>query len=198
MRVVIHRDVWREIMSYFTISLEDDAADEIKTKWRALLSLALTRSDMSHIALDGIWKSMMTLEPLVSILNGKPTTGPSAGPVLSYSTNNSGFWQLELSSSSIPDQRLTRVKSYLSRIHRLYFSDFPPAKEYTLWQALSSLGFPNPLCPGLQELFLNPNTSTMAYHLIPLISPTLRALILFDPSAIRQGEIVSLALLDLM
>lgn len=66
-------DIWTEILQYFHISLTHDSDAEIKEKRGALLRIALLSPSLTTPALDVLWQSMTSLEPVVQIINAKST-----------------------------------------------------------------------------------------------------------------------------
>ncbi|KXN84152.1 hypothetical protein AN958_00394 [Leucoagaricus sp. SymC.cos] len=196
----ISRDTWIEIMRYFAISLTDDEQSEIKVKRRLLLSLALTTRDLVDIALDELWKSMTTLEPIVQVINPTSTRTKSRETDARLTFNNN-YWEIGLSLSLRAEEIYPRIFAYLSRIHYLQFATFPSLREYTLWHALSAFGQSMNLpVPRLRALSLNTGGvgPTSAYSIIPILSPNLRTLTLHDQSMGSGGEIVSAILLDIL
>jgi hypothetical protein len=92
MHIVDNRDVCAEVICYFSISLTNDAPDDIRTKRHVLLSLALATQKLTDIALDELWKSMITLEPIVQIFNSSSTSNnASIDTVLRY-VNGAEHW----------------------------------------------------------------------------------------------------------
>ncbi|KXN91177.1 hypothetical protein AN958_02744 [Leucoagaricus sp. SymC.cos] len=198
MSIPINKDVWIEIMRYFSISLADDQPDEIKAKRRVLLSLALTASDLVSIALDELWKSMTTLEPIVQIMNYTPTPVGNSGSETPLTFTNS-YWVS--THQALTEKLRSHISTYLSRIRYLHFADFPSPREYTLWHALSAFGnWRNSLVPGLKSLSLSVSgiDPTMAYNVTPILSPNLKALTLHDQSFGWMGESVSTIILDIL
>ncbi|KXN88596.1 hypothetical protein AN958_06940, partial [Leucoagaricus sp. SymC.cos] len=196
-----NEDVWREIVSYLTISLTDDHPHEIKTKRRVLLSLALTARDLANITQDELWKSMTTLIPIVQVLNHfSESSGPSGRGALLTFTND--CWEMAFPSTCTAEELASCAAMYLSRIRYLHYSSFPSLQESTLLQMLSALcqGF-DPLLPNLKGLYLSTNgsiNSAMAYNIIPLLSPTLRTLTLHKQHLAPTGESVLTTLLDIL
>lgn len=88
MTTIINRDVWSEILRYFTISFTGDTQDDIRLKRRVMLSVALTCSELVDVALDELWKSMDTLQPIVGVFD---TSSDSWRPGLLYQ-NMDEYW----------------------------------------------------------------------------------------------------------
>lgn len=69
-----NRDIWFEVLRYIEIDLSADSREETQLKRRTILSVALTHPDLVDVALDELWRSMESLEPIVRVLNA-PSTG---------------------------------------------------------------------------------------------------------------------------
>ncbi|KXN91179.1 hypothetical protein AN958_02746 [Leucoagaricus sp. SymC.cos] len=198
-----NEDVWREIMSYFTISLTNDHPDEVKTKRRVLLSLVLTSRDLANIARDELWKSMTTLTPIVQVLNHFSGSSDPSGPEALLTFTNDR-WEMAFPSTCTAEELASCAAMYLSRIRYLHYSPFPSLQESTLLQTLSALGQRlDPLLPSLKGLYLSTHSSinsAMAYHITPLLSPTLKTLTLRNPHFAYTGasERVLTILLDIL
>ncbi|KXN87632.1 hypothetical protein AN958_08336 [Leucoagaricus sp. SymC.cos] len=131
-----NQDVWREILLYFRISLANDCQDDVKSKRSVLLSIALTCSELVEIALDELWRSMVTLEPVLGVFGDQPS-------IVLRSFLGMAYWVLD------------RVRSYLRRIRSLHFEEFPSYEELALWQTLSAVTRLPVICPALAELWLD-------------------------------------------
>lgn len=57
-------DIWMNIIHFFRISLTQDKSADIRDKRSALRALALTHPWLTDIALDELWRSMETLQPV--------------------------------------------------------------------------------------------------------------------------------------
>jgi len=73
MQSTTNRDIWFEVLRYFEINLAYDSREDIRLKRRAILSLALAHPDLVDVALDELWRSMVSLEPIVRVLNASLT-----------------------------------------------------------------------------------------------------------------------------
>lgn len=62
-------DIWHEILKYFEISFASDSVAEIQMKRKATIKVALLSPGLTGPALDTLWRSMDTLEPIVRVLN---------------------------------------------------------------------------------------------------------------------------------
>lgn len=171
-----------------------DTREEIGVKRRTIFCIALTCSGLVEIALDELWRSMASLEPIVRVFNASSTS-----PISGFVYQNQEYWVRKKHSirthcnsnpfrtgDFIVDHRdgflPPRARLYLSRIHYLHFSSFPTWREYALWQALSSIEqFPS-LCPNLRKLYLGMGIGSPGgiYNLNVLISPSLRSIIFAD------------------
>ncbi len=87
MQAATNRDVWYEILRYFRINLANDGKEDLQFKRRTILSVALTHQNLVDVALDELWRSMTSLEPIVRVLNA---VGESI-PLLNFD-QSLGFW----------------------------------------------------------------------------------------------------------
>lgn len=62
-------DVWLEVLKYFEIALGSDSVTEIQEKRRAAIKVAVLSPGLTGPALDTLWRSMTTLEPVVRVIN---------------------------------------------------------------------------------------------------------------------------------
>lgn len=86
-QLTTNRDIWFEILQYFRINLVGDDKEDIQLKRRTLLVIALTHSDLGDVALDELWRSMVSLEPIVHVFN----VADDLTPVLKYNKSVE-FW----------------------------------------------------------------------------------------------------------
>ncbi|KAJ3569334.1 hypothetical protein NP233_g5120 [Leucocoprinus birnbaumii] len=161
----INRDVWREILCYFRFSpnkneLEDGVHNHVEIKQRALLSVALTCLELAELALDEIWRTMTTIEPVVKVFGGSFRFCPE------------GYWEVDMSPTGL-DVLASRVQTYLKRIQYLHFQCFPSYKQLSMWQTLCSLMKVTVLCPNLRKLYLDLQDFTPTRE--PLLFPTISA-----------------------
>jgi len=61
-------DIWMNIIHCFQISLSQDKSADIRDKRSALRNLALTHPWLTDIALDELWRSMETLQPVAFLV----------------------------------------------------------------------------------------------------------------------------------
>ncbi|KAF5351025.1 hypothetical protein D9756_008212 [Leucocoprinus leucothites] len=164
-------DILIEIMSYFrydVVERDMDGPGEVRGWWLAratALAVALVSRSLSSIALDTLWRDMVTLQPIVQIIE---SSAPS--PVFGF--RGEGGWEIQRHPHF--HQMLPRVKTYLSRIRHLKFHDLE-AIEYTLWPTLMEyLKIDGPLVPGVLKLHVEWDGLDLPIHptLIPLVSPT--------------------------
>lgn len=85
MQSIPNRDVWSEILRQFEIDLTGDRKEDIQLKRRTILSIALSHPNLVDVAVNELWRSMTSLEPIKHVLNA----GEELIPVLQY---NQGFW----------------------------------------------------------------------------------------------------------
>ncbi|EKM81432.1 hypothetical protein AGABI1DRAFT_125819 [Agaricus bisporus var. burnettii JB137-S8] len=183
-----NKDIWTEILKYFHVSLSCDNADDIKEKRRIILSIALVCPELVDIALDELWRSLTTLEPIISVFNA-----PLSENLLEYTGQYGGCWIVLPGKITIGLK--SRVTSYLSRIKYLHFPRNLSSREYPLWNTLLSTGFTGPLCPNLREMSIaGMDMPSQAYNLTALASPSLQSIKLQadDPS----GTVASSIILD--
>jgi len=57
-------EIWMKIISLLRILLSEEKSSDIQDKRDTLLSLALTHSVLTEIALDELWRSMESLQPV--------------------------------------------------------------------------------------------------------------------------------------
>jgi len=62
-------EVWEKITRHFRVFLSQDANDAVRAKKRTLLALALTHPKLTDIALNEHWRSVLTLKPVVNVVN---------------------------------------------------------------------------------------------------------------------------------
>ncbi|KAJ3562819.1 hypothetical protein NP233_g9338 [Leucocoprinus birnbaumii] len=169
MQANANNDVWLQILKYLRISLSNDSSQDIRIKRHTHLSIALACKDLKDIALDTLWESMTTLQPVSLVFKPAP---------LSYvEEQHQEHWDISCSMEDL-DSSLAEAQVYLSRIKILHFSTFPRAKELTLWLPLLSLGNFSCLCPNLRELYLDfgecgPNA---IYYFRTLLSPSIKVI----------------------
>jgi hypothetical protein len=84
-------DVWSEVLKYLEISLDHDSDSEIKDKRRALLRVALLSPSLTTPALDALWRSMTSLEPIVHVINAT-SDSPNNVNLQFQSDNSGGYW----------------------------------------------------------------------------------------------------------
>ncbi|KAF9447990.1 hypothetical protein P691DRAFT_760293 [Macrolepiota fuliginosa MF-IS2] len=173
MSTAANRDVWSEILRYLRISLADDKQVDLLIKKRTILAIAFTCSNIAEVALDELWRSMVSLEPIVGVFNA---SSPSSTGILEC--RNQDYWEICQLSANDVDSCVFKARSYLSRIRYLHFSAFPTHRERMLWQALYSLGRFSSLCPNLQRIFLGlGNVSPgLVYNFTTILSPSLRGI----------------------
>ncbi len=194
MQSTTNRDVWSEILQYFKVDLADDSREDIRLNRSVILSVALIHPDLVDVALDELWRAMVSLEPIVHVLNASLVESPKTleydqllefwvsadCPFIAHCLLTNCFAkELSLPMVNATDP-FSRARVYLSRIQYLHFATFPAEREYTLWAAISTLGRQlSPLCPRLRTIFFGSGFDTPGaiYNLMLLISPSLQNLI---------------------
>ncbi|XP_006461543.1 hypothetical protein AGABI2DRAFT_178655 [Agaricus bisporus var. bisporus H97] len=183
-----NKDTWTEILKYFRVSLSCDNADDIKEKRRIILSIALVCPELVDIALDELWRSLTTLEPIISVFNA-----PLSENLLEYKGQHGGCWIVV--PGKITMGLKPRVTSYLSRIKYLHFPRNLSSREYPLWNTLLSTGFTGPLCPNLRGMSIaGMDMPSQAYNLTALASPSLQSIKLQADDT--SGTVASSIILD--
>jgi hypothetical protein len=86
MHIAANRDVWGHIVKYFRVSLSDDSVEDIRINRRTLRSIALVSSQLTFVAVNELWRSMGTLEPIIYTFNAPPYHDLSA--VFSYENDD--------------------------------------------------------------------------------------------------------------
>lgn len=88
---IANRDIWSEVLRYFQVSFVDESVEDIRLKRHAMFSAALTCKDLTETALDELWRSMTTLEPLSRVLNASST---SSTTIFHYQgqDQDQGYW----------------------------------------------------------------------------------------------------------
>ncbi|KAF9447002.1 hypothetical protein P691DRAFT_151643 [Macrolepiota fuliginosa MF-IS2] len=147
-----HVDVWRHVLDYFSFDLEEEDTGEMHEAQEVLLSVALVSHSLSSIALDALWKGMVTLQPIVDVINS--FASHPEDKIIDYvkiGTEGEQHQWMVLGLSKRPALH-SRARQYLARI-RYFNSVKPSAKESTLWQFLKSfLACGDLLLPNLQRL----------------------------------------------
>jgi hypothetical protein len=83
-------DIWSEVLKYLEISLDHDSESEIKDKRRALFRVALLSPSLTTPALDTLWRSMTSLEPITRVINSKAP--PPGNLHLESDSANQRYW----------------------------------------------------------------------------------------------------------
>ncbi|XP_006463782.1 hypothetical protein AGABI2DRAFT_120588 [Agaricus bisporus var. bisporus H97] len=179
-------DVWTEIMEYFKISTTHDSDSEVKQKQNALLQIALVSPSLTAPALDLLWHTMTSLEPVTKVLN-------SEAEVVSFQDDQGGHWVLRQPLTSEKIQ--VRACNYLSRIRHLRIK-VGSLKELRVWSILAvALGI-NPLLSKIESLYLDlskaADISTWLYPIATLLSPALRSISYHAASSAHAAGIITL------
>ncbi|KAF7761911.1 hypothetical protein Agabi119p4_9903 [Agaricus bisporus var. burnettii] len=178
-------DIWTEIMGYFRISTTHDSDSEVKQKQKALLQIALLSPSLTAPALDLLWQTMTSLEPVTKVLNSE------ADVVKELTLSFKQMLRQPLTSEKIQ----VRAYNYLSRIHHLRIT-VGPLKEMGVWSILvMALGI-NPLLPKIESLHFDlaqaAALSTWLYPLTTLLSPALRSISFHAASSAHVAGITTL------
>ncbi|KAF5350667.1 hypothetical protein D9756_008521 [Leucocoprinus leucothites] len=169
-------DVWTEILSHLHIYLPLDQKEVIGEKRRALLCVALLSPTLTGLALEHLWRSMASLEPVRLVINSSCAGGQEQLRFLQ--DNQGGYWVLQ---EPLSQEQRIRASGYLSHIHNFHFQLTTGTRETSLWSMLSvSLGLSGtvPLIPNLKSLSLdfrgsNGGVATWLHSMTPLMSPSL-------------------------
>lgn len=62
-------EIWSEILRHFTIHEGHEASEEVVVKRRTLLSVALLSRTLTDLAVNSLWRSMASLEPICRVIN---------------------------------------------------------------------------------------------------------------------------------
>lgn len=82
-------DVWTDVVPYLGVSVTNDSQEEITAKRCALLRVALLSRTLTSLALDGLWQSMTSLEPVCKAINSCCTSDET----LTFQQDNfGGYW----------------------------------------------------------------------------------------------------------
>ncbi|KAF9440087.1 hypothetical protein P691DRAFT_170107 [Macrolepiota fuliginosa MF-IS2] len=120
-----NRDIWFEILQYFRVSFEGGTAGDTQLKRQVIFSVALTCSALTEVALDELWMSMTTLEPVVRVFNASPDS-----PIDGFKyrddredhVNGRYYW--------VRVNHLVALSIALSTLFRRRVSIFPRAKSF--------------------------------------------------------------------
>lgn len=62
-------DIWFQVLQYVKLDPIDDSWTDLRTSRRTILSVALVHPDLVDVALNELWRSMVSLEPIVRVIN---------------------------------------------------------------------------------------------------------------------------------
>ncbi|KAF5350666.1 hypothetical protein D9756_008522 [Leucocoprinus leucothites] len=183
-------DVWSEVLKYLEISFEFDSESEVKDKRRALLRVALLSPSLTTSALDVLWQSMTSIEPITCVINAKAST-VDENIIKFLPENSGGYWWLKRALNS---DDLNRAWEYLARIRHLR-TQVGVVKEMGLYATLSH-SFGGVVLPSVQSLCFDFSKAGYVSHWIntigPLLSSTLKSISYQNVSASHAGGVDTL------
>ncbi len=109
----LNPDIWREVLKYLRCDLLLADDEVLCEKQKSLYALALVEKSLTKPALDLLWESTKTLQPIVSVVNA---SAPHGNVLVKYNSGVTAWVGLEAYLSGVVLTSVNRnLRSLLAR-----------------------------------------------------------------------------------